>query len=375
MTTQTELLREALNIVMGYPDIRSYLGRDICEVADEALAQPEQPAPQGWKWVPVAPTPEMLHVGSGYFRTAGSPKGITSAEACWNAMLAASPTPPQAEQAEVGEPETVGINGLTESETSAMASVIGLVKPETERAELLRKIAKRLEREIDYQNVFSDMELLKEAATLLSADSKDAGEPVAVPQFRKQYCSDWYDGHPDNEDGGGPYETRTLYTRPQAADAQRAELGKIAEVIEPHYKGAGVVPNANWVIKEYLDRIGARDERIEELEVSQSAQSAELAALKADIAEHVRITAEQATEIEALRKDAELWKYWKPWLERRLVDLTPYNANMHPTTRGNYGHGHVFPRPDGVKARCGGPGLCNECSRDSYAAMQTKEAS
>jgi len=30
----------------------------------------------------------------------------------------------------------------------------------------------------------------------------------------------------------------------------------------------------------------------------------------------------------------------------------------------NSGHGHVFPRPDGVKARCGGPGLCKECSRD-----------
>lgn len=30
----------------------------------------------------------------------------------------------------------------------------------------------------------------------------------------------------------------------------------------------------------------------------------------------------------------------------------------------NVGHGHVFPRPDGVVARCGGPGLCAECSRD-----------
>jgi hypothetical protein len=31
---------------------------------------------------------------------------------------------------------------------------------------------------------------------------------------------------------------------------------------------------------------------------------------------------------------------------------------------GNTGHGHVHPRPDGVKARCGGPGLCSECSRE-----------
>lgn len=28
------------------------------------------------------------------------------------------------------------------------------------------------------------------------------------------------------------------------------------------------------------------------------------------------------------------------------------------------GHGHVNPRPDGVKARCGGPGLCAQCSQE-----------
>lgn len=31
----------------------------------------------------------------------------------------------------------------------------------------------------------------------------------------------------------------------------------------------------------------------------------------------------------------------------------------------NTGHGHVLARPDGVKARCGGPGLCSDCSRDA----------
>lgn len=30
----------------------------------------------------------------------------------------------------------------------------------------------------------------------------------------------------------------------------------------------------------------------------------------------------------------------------------------------NTGHGHVFPREDGVVARCGGPGLCAECSTE-----------
>lgn len=28
------------------------------------------------------------------------------------------------------------------------------------------------------------------------------------------------------------------------------------------------------------------------------------------------------------------------------------------------GHGHVFPNPDGSTARCGGPSLCDECSKE-----------
>lgn len=43
----------------------------------------------------------------------------------------------------------------------------------------------------------------------------------------------------------------------------------------------------------------------------------------------------------------------------------------------NTGHGHVRPRPDGVKARCGGPGLCGECAREQahlhYASSPTVE--
>ena len=31
----------------------------------------------------------------------------------------------------------------------------------------------------------------------------------------------------------------------------------------------------------------------------------------------------------------------------------------------NTGHGHVHPRSDGVKARCGGPGICSVCSKEA----------
>lgn len=41
----------------------------------------------------------------------------------------------------------------------------------------------------------------------------------AVHQWRKPYAANWYDGHPDNEDGGGPYEVRTLYMQQHAQAA------------------------------------------------------------------------------------------------------------------------------------------------------------
>jgi hypothetical protein len=38
-------------------------------------------------------------------------------------------------------------------------------------------------------------------------------------------------------------------------------------------------------------------------------------------------------------------------------------SDQRPSNQ-NTGHGHVRPRPDGVRARCGGPGMCAECSRE-----------
>lgn len=36
----------------------------------------------------------------------------------------------------------------------------------------------------------------------------------------------------------------------------------------------------------------------------------------------------------------------------------------------NTGHGHIWERPDGIKARCGGPRICKECARDYAQKMR-----
>lgn len=36
-------------------------------------------------------------------------------------------------------------------------------------------------------------------------------------------------------------------------------------------------------------------------------------------------------------------------------------------------HGHVVPRPDGMKARCGGPAICAQCAREAAAHAAATE--
>lgn len=59
-------------------------------------------------------------------------------------------------------------------------------------------------------------------------------EQELVHQFRKQYCANWYDGHPDHTDGGGPYEERTLYLAPpwrQTPTDDASLFGKLGRVM------------------------------------------------------------------------------------------------------------------------------------------------
>lgn len=40
----------------------------------------------------------------------------------------------------------------------------------------------------------------------------------------------------------------------------------------------------------------------------------------------------------------------------------------YPRREENTGHGHVYPRPDGQRTRCGGPGRCPACTADGLEA-------
>lgn len=49
------------------------------------------------------------------------------------------------------------------------------------------------------------------------------------------------------------------------------------------------------------------------------------------------------------------------WLRTNNGTDVWYVVKLNP----NAGHGHVLPRPDGMRARCGGPSLCKECQKEA----------
>lgn len=380
MTTQTELLRNALERIAEWDECDARFRMDhgsngerdyYRQIARTALAQPEQPVPQGLRLVGLfsfdadEEDPSLCFFqGTDFDGKDRHPKELCrlleEETTCGpqKALYAyASPTPPQAEhqgcdkskcgsrsacdivgchgactaapQAEQAEavkpvplaqqikesillphlvpgrvaakPEPVGINGLTEAETSATASVMGLVKPETEREEVTDAMVDAYltaqRRTVEEADRFGRPNIgglhtntVREAcrngirAALISADSKDAGEPVA-----------WVRRHPDG--------------------ALTAEFLEDA-VIEPVRKKSGA-----WVPL-YI-----------------RPQAAELAALKADIAK-------QATEIEALKDQlASIRKWATGWSEVPYDDPWKFAAQELLS------------------------------SMDMHAAMQTKEAS
>ena len=60
------------------------------------------------------------------------------------------------------------------------------------------------------------------------------------------------------------------------------------------------------------------------------------------------------------------------WAEENAVSAQLKAERAEPV-RGNTGHGHVWSRPDGLKAKCGGPTICAVCAKDA-ASVATPPA-
>ena len=83
---------------------------------------------------------------------------------------------------------------------------------------------------------------------LRTALEQQQAEPVAVYQWRKQGCADWYDGHPDYSDCGGPYETRTLHIA-----AMQVRPSEFIRIVEGKETVTGIpVYWAEWPSKEVV---------------------------------------------------------------------------------------------------------------------------
>ncbi|WP_293371532.1 hypothetical protein [Nevskia sp.] len=99
---------------------------------------------------------------------------------------------------------------LLQEEMAAYDQLAGVsVKISTEDAEALRKALRKA--------------MLAErggGCCIQLIESTPAIPGNEVYQYRKQGCANWYDGHPDLDDGGGPYESRTLYTAPPWPEAR-----------------------------------------------------------------------------------------------------------------------------------------------------------
>lgn len=76
-------------------------------------------------------------------------------------------------------------------------------------------------------------------------------------------------------------------------------------------------------------------------------------------------------EIAALRERDAALAMMAEWRRRAESARDAWAALMEKHVGAlNVGHGHVRPRPDGVRARCGGPGICVLCSREVAAGVR-----
>lgn len=72
--------------------------------------------------------------------------------------------------------------------------------------------------------------------------------------------------------------------------------------------------------------------------------------------------------VDACRCDASIAVYIAAltvrYIQCCMVPDREDRSNNRALRMPNTGHGHVYPRDDGVRMRCGGPGICKQCNVD-----------
>lgn len=145
---------------------------------------------------------------------------------------------------------------------------------------------------------------------------------------------------------------------------------------------------------EERDRLRAENEALRGLyEMHKQTETREMRELKAELADlktgyeaYEQLNAELRAECEALRKDAARYNWVRSadpddvdyvsqqigHVKDEYIDSAMSKERGPEESEPNSGHGHVFKRPDGKLARCGGPGLCKDCSVDLEKQVRTK---
>lgn len=88
----------------------------------------------------------------------------------------------------------------------------------------------------------------------------------------------------------------------------------------------------------------------------------DIAALIAENDLHKRFIDEYSKSLGQLQSKYEMSKAENEALKQEVKEL--HRKIGGSATHPDKGHGHVFPRSDGIRMRCGGPGMCAECRAD-----------
>jgi hypothetical protein len=82
----------------------------------------------------------------------------------------------------------------------------------------------------------------------------------------------------------------------------------------------------------------------------------------------------------SITENARLWRAVEVALDAMKVAKGDPPAGLRMTSElarigGPSGHGYAWTRPDGLRAKCGGPGMCDECAYDQQLVAESRRAS